>query len=254
MDVFANCPGCGFRGRLPGALSGIQTIICPNCKMAVPVGEIRQRSGPTGDDTPLPIWVDGTPTARGESPPVRSEAPSLPAVPEPETYTGDYMKDEAARFAQYVATQLGELHKRRLVLAEAENRFESMTMEQKQGLFRAHSSVAAEHAKLNERESAVQAKETTLAAREADLLTREAEVALRESRVARSEARAADTDRRTAELRATIDQLDATRAALAEERAELTRSAEALACRAEALDKAELAMHRRFAELDELVS
>jgi uncharacterized protein (DUF3084 family) len=240
MNVLANCPGCGFRGRLPGTLSGVKTIVCPNCKTAVPVDQLRQSDAAPADDT-FPIWVDGAPTVAAPIPPVSVE------VSEPLTYAGDYMKDEAVRFAQYVAARLSELHARRRELAEAESRFESMTMEKKQELFRTHGAVARDIEQLKGREAAVQAREAALATRAAALSAHEAELAAREARVTRSEARAADADRRTAELRAAIDQLDAGRAALTEERAELAR-------RAEALDKAELAMHRRFAELDEITS
>jgi hypothetical protein len=241
MSVFAKCPGCGFRGRLPAALSGSKPIVCPNCKTAVPVDQLRQHGAPPTDDT-LPIWVDSSPTPVGESPPpVHSEPPASPA------YAGSYMKEEGVRFAEYVAARLSELHARRLELAAAENRFESVTMERKQELFRIHSGVTADSEQLKEREAAFRATESALAAREAELGVRETEVAAREARVARAEGRAADADRRTAELRAVIDHLDATRAALAEERAELAR-------RADALDKAELALHRRFAELDEIVT
>lgn len=241
MNSLVNCPGCGFRGRLPDALAGLKTIICPQCKSAVPVEQLRRHATDATDET-YPIWVDGTP------PPRRAvcEPRVLPEPPvEEATYTDDYMKDEATRFAQYVAARLADLHKRRLELAEAENRFESMTMERKQEMHRARGAVAAESDRLKERETALQAKETGLVAREAELATREVEVAAREGRVARAESRAADTDRRTAELRAAIDQLEARRAAVAEERARLNQ-------RAEELDRAELAMHRRSAELDEL--
>ena len=112
MNALVNCPGCGFRGRLPDGLSGLKSIVCPQCKTTVPVEELGHGPAPA-DDAAYPIWVDDTPGDR---------APAPPAEPGP--YTGDYMKDEAGRFAQYVAARLGELHKRRLELADAENRFE----------------------------------------------------------------------------------------------------------------------------------
>jgi hypothetical protein len=239
MNSLVNCPGCGFRGRLSGTATGLKTIICPQCKVAVSVDQLRRLAAP-GDDASFPIWVDAVP---GDRTPIPTDR--LPYPGEPEPYAGDYMKDEVGRFAQYVAARLGELHKRRLELAEAENQFESITMERKQEVHRQRGAVAAEAERLKEREAALAAKEAALVAREAELVAREAEVATRESRVARSEARASDTDRRTAELRAAIDQLDARRAAVAEERETLNR-------RAEELDRAELAMHRRSAELDEL--
>jgi hypothetical protein len=268
MTLLANCPGCGFRGRLPAALTGIKTIVCPNCTAAVPLEQVRQQSAPTADGM-FPIWVDGVPqsrieatdspsetttlSARGDAPTVAARPDASPAV-ESELVPGDYMKDEAARFAQYVAARLGELKRRRMELAEAECRFETLTMERKQELFRTHGVVAAETERLKERAAAVAALEAAAKARDAEFAARAAELTTREARVARAESRAADTDRRTAELRAAIDQLDATRAALAEERADLARRAEALATRAEALDRAELAMHRRLAELDEITS
>jgi hypothetical protein len=240
MNSYVNCPGCGFRGRLPDELAGLKTIVCPQCKTAVQVDQLRRHAMSAQDET-YPIWVDGTPGPR----PAPAEPCVLPAPPEEESYVGDYMKDEAARFAQYVAARLSELHGRRLELAEAENRFESMTMERKQELHRQHGAVVAEAEQLRQREAALQAKEAGLVAREGELATRQAEVAAREGRVARAENRAADTDRRTAGLRAAIDQLEARRAAVAEERETLNR-------RAEELDRAELALHRRSAELDEL--
>lgn len=241
MNSVVNCPGCGFRGRLPDKLAGLKTIVCPQCKVNVAVEQLRKHAVPS-EDASYPIWVDGTSTRRSVSAVTRA-ATDTPAPDE--TYPGDYMKDEAARFAQYVSARLGELHKRRLELAEAENRFEQMTMERKQEINKQRVGVDTEGTSLKQRAAALQAKEAALVAREAELATREAEVAARESRVARSEARAADTDRRTAELRAAIDALESRRAAVADERASLDR-------RAEAIDKAELALHRRTAELDEL--
>jgi hypothetical protein len=241
MNTLVNCPGCGFRGRLPDALVGLKTLVCPQCKTAVQVDQLRRHATPATDET-YPIWVDGNPPPRR----VASEPRVLPEPPAEEgTYLGEYMKDEATRFAQYVAARLAEIHKRRLELTEAENRFESMTMERKQEIHHSRGAVNAESERLKGLEVAFQAKETGLVARVAELAAREAEIVTRESRVARAESRAADTDRRTAELRAAIDQLEARRAAVAEERERLNQ-------RAEELDRAELAMHRRSAELDEL--
>lgn len=241
MNTVVNCPGCGFRGRLPDGLNGLKSIVCPQCKINVALDQLR-RQAVTTEDASYPIWVDGTTTVKRSA-----NAPRPPAdtPPPDENYAGDYMKDEAARFAQYVSARLGELHKRRLELAEAENRFEQLTMERKQEFNRQRVGIGAEEEATKKREAALQAKVAALVAREAELAAREAEVAAREGRVARSEARAADTDRRTSELRAAIDSLEARRAAVAEERAALDR-------RAEAMDKAELALHRRSAELDEL--
>jgi hypothetical protein len=241
MNSIVNCPGCGFRGRLPDGLAGLKTIICPQCKINVAIDSLRRVAVPA-EDASHPIWVDNTPGQR-----IATNVPRvLVDTPvEEETYAGDYMKDEAARFAQYVAARLSELHKRRLELTEAENRFEQITMEKKQEIARQRGAVGAEAETLKQREAALQAEKTSLVSRESELATREAEVASREGRVARSEARATDTDRRTAELRAAIDALEARRAAVAEERVELDR-------RAEAMDRAELALHRRSAELDEL--
>ena len=42
MNALANCPGCGFRGRLPDAHAGMKTTVCPNCKIAVPVEQLRR--------------------------------------------------------------------------------------------------------------------------------------------------------------------------------------------------------------------
>lgn len=235
MNTLVICPGCGFRGRLPEGLSRLETIVCPQCRTEVAVQQL-QSTATSVDDASYPIWVDDQP--QRPAPPDAALAPQEP-------YTGEFMKEEAERFSQYVTARLTELHRRRLEMAEAENRFELMTMERKQDLVRHREAILAEREALRDREQALQAKEEMLAAREAALAAREAELAAREARVARSEARAADIDRRMAELRAAIDTLDARRAALAEERAELDR-------RAEALDKAELAMHRRTAELDEL--
>jgi chromosome segregation ATPase len=239
MNSLVICPGCGFRGQLPDGLAGLKSVVCPQCQTSVPVEQLRRGAVPT-EDASYPIWVDGAP---GDHTP-------LPA--EPPVYTGDYMKDEAERFAQYVGLRLGDLHKRRLQLAEAENRFESMTMAQKQDLYRARAAASADTERLKGFATALEAKETELAAREGELAAREAEVvareaelAARESRALRVESRVSDADRRTAELRAAIDQLEARRAALAEERETLNR-------RAELLDRAELAQHRRAAELDEM--
>jgi hypothetical protein len=247
MNMIVTCPGCGFSGRLPASLAGLRSVICPNCKTAVPIEQVRARSMPAPDDT-FPIWVDGTPGSTGT--PVSPALPAprtgaVEALPEPDEYPGDYMKEEAARFTQYVAARLNDLHKRRAELATAESRFETATMEQKQEIYRGRGAIVAEAERLKARGAELQTKETALVARETELATREAEVAAREGRVARSEARAADTDRRTAELRAAIDQLDARRVTLTEERERLNK-------RAEELDRAELALHRRSAELDEM--
>ncbi|HEY1186436.1 MAG TPA: hypothetical protein VGE74_02215 [Gemmata sp.] len=228
MNLIVNCPGCGFRGRLPDNLLGLKTVVCPNCNTAVPVAEMKGRAAPAPDDS-FPIWVDGEPAAppAGHAPP--AEAP---------IYTGAYMKEEAARFEQYVAARLSELHKKRHELAEAECRFEAVTMQRKQELHRQQGALTVATDELARRER-------ELSAREAALATREAELTGREARVSRSDQRAADLDRRAAELRATLDQIEARRAGAAEERAALER-------RAAELDRAELALHRRSAELDEL--
>ncbi len=218
MNALVTCPGCGARGRLPHAVGVLASVGCPRCRTAVPVEQLQAHAVPA-DDPSAPVWVDGPPADAG-------------------AYTGNYMKDEAGRFAQYVAARLAELHKRRSELTEAENRFESATMDRKQDAHRQGAALASEAARQEEVIARMDAKERELTAREAD-------VAAREARVARAEGRAADADRRTAELRAAIDQLEARRAALADERAALDR-------RAEALDRAELALHRRSAELDEL--
>lgn len=234
MNLIVNCPGCGFRGRLPGNLVGLKTIVCPNCRTAVPVAEIRSRAAPEPDDS-FPIWVDGEPATAPVLATPRVVTPPKPEVP---TYAGDFMKEEAARFEQYVAARLSELHKKRHELAEAESKFEAMTMQRKQELHRQQGALAASTDELTRRELELKSREAALAAREAELAGREA-------RVSRSDQRAADLDRRAAELRATLDQIEARRAGVAEERAALER-------RAAELDRAELAMHRRSAELDEL--
>src|SRR3954470_22744495 len=102
MNSLVNCPGCGFRGRLPEALAALKTIVCPQCRTTVPVEQLR-RGAVEIEDASYPIWVDGAPT----------DPTPLPPPTEPEPYSGDYMKDEAGRFAQYVAARLGELHKKR---------------------------------------------------------------------------------------------------------------------------------------------
>lgn len=226
MNTIVHCPGCGFRGRLPAGLAALKTIVCPKCRAVVAVDEVRRAA--TADDDSFPIWVDG-PTADAVVTPPRAEEPA---------YVGDYMKEEAERFAQYVAARLAELHKKRHELADAECRFEAMTMDRKQQLHRQHGALTATTDALAQREAALGAKEAALAAREAELTERE-------TRVARSTSRAANLDRRAAELRATLDQLESRRLALADERAALDR-------RAEALDRAEVALHRRTAELDEI--
>ncbi|WP_157470020.1 hypothetical protein [Gemmata sp. SH-PL17] len=250
-----NCPGCGFRGRLPEGLGDLQTVVCPNCQTVVSLDEIRSRSVPAPDDS-FPIWVDSgshppaehvtsvTPAAvvpgNASVAPVHAVAPSAPSPrpAEEPIYTGDYMAEEAERFSQYVAARLSELHARRAELAEAESQFEAVTMQRKLELHRQQGALAKTAEDLARREALV----TT---RESDLIAREAEQMARESRMSRSEARAADIDRRTTELRTTLDQIESRRAALAEERTELDR-------RADELYRAELAMHRRTAELDEM--
>jgi hypothetical protein len=207
--------------------------------MVVPVDQLRRVTAAT--DASNPIWVDDADTRPSEPP---STVP-IPVQAESDAYTGDFMREEAERFAQYVAARLGELHRKRLQMAEAENRFESITIEQKQEISRFRVAVAAESERLKEVDAMLQLKAGGLESRESALSVRESEVAAREARVARAEARATETDRRTADLRAAIDLLDVRRAALTDERAALDR-------RAELLDRAELAQHRRAAELDEL--
>ncbi len=244
MYSLVNCPGCGFCGRLPNGLAALKVIVCPQCKLAVPVEQLWQHGVETSDES-YPIWVGAAPGSRQTPRPLVIQTPPPRSAGGEPDYVGEYMKEEAARFAQYVNERLSELQKRRLELTEAENRFESQAMERKQELHRHHGAVTTAAEKLAQRESALQTKEAGLVAREAELAAREAEVAAREGRVARAEGRATDTDRRTAELRAAIDQLEARRAAMAEERETLNR-------RVEELDRAELALHRRSAELDEL--
>jgi hypothetical protein len=240
MNSLVTCPGCGFTGRLPDDVAGLRTIICPQCHTSIPVGPLRPSQSIQVDDSALPISVEGpvTPAVSQGFPVTHSPVPD-------DGYGADFMKEEAARFAQYVAARLGELHKRRRELAEAENRFEATTMEQKSAIHRQRGQLAAQAEQLNKHAGEMQAKEAALVARETEIAAREAEVAAREGRVARSEARAADTDRRTAELRLAIDALDTRRAALVEEKSALDR-------RAAELDRAELALHRRTAELDEM--
>ncbi|VTR91803.1 unnamed protein product [Gemmata massiliana] len=249
MNLIVNCPGCGFRGRLPEGLGDLQTVVCPNCQTVVSLDEIRNRAAPTPDDS-FPIWVDSgshpppehvTSVTPAAVVPGNMGAPVLPPPqrpPEEPIYTGNYMAEEAERFSQYVAARLSELHARRAELADAESRFEAVTMQRKQELYRQQGALAQAADDLARRETAVTTKE-------ADLVAREADQTARESRMSRSEARAVDIDRRTAELRATLDQIESRRAALAEERTELDR-------RADELYRAELAMHRRTAELDEM--
>ena len=240
MNLIVNCPGCGFRGRLPDGLGDLQTVICPSCQTVVSLDEIRDRPAPSPvQDDSFPIWVDSGAAAPPE--PGATVPPPAPVAPPPREepiYTGDYMAAEAEHFSQYVAARLTELHQRRHELTEAESRFEVVTMQRKQELHRQQGALVRAADELARREADVAAKES-------ECLAREAEQAAREGRASRSEARAADIDRRTAELRATIDQIESRRAALAEERIELDR-------RAAELDRAELAMHRRTAELDEM--
>src|SRR5688572_1800016 len=162
MNALVNCPGCGFCGRLPDALAALKSIVCPQCKTTVPVEQLR-RGAVEVEDASYPIWVD-SPVDRTPFPPT-----------EPEPYTGDYMKEEARRFAQYVAARLGELHKKRMQLAEAECRFESMTMGQKQDLHRARAATLADAERLKEREELLCEREAALSAREAELAARVAE-------------------------------------------------------------------------------
>lgn len=235
MNLIVNCLSCGFRGRLPDNLLGLKTIVCPKCGTSVPVSELRGRAAPVADDS-YPIWVDGeyTNAPLAHAPQV---APPPPPTEEP-AYAGDFMKEEAARFEQYVAARLSELHKKRRDLADAECKFEALTMQRKQELHR-------QQAALITTTDALAQRETDLQAREAALQAREAELTDREVKVSRSTQRATDLDRRAAELRSTIDQIEARRAAVAEERVALER-------RAAELDRTELALHRRSAELDEL--
>jgi hypothetical protein len=236
MNAIVHCPACGFRGLLPASHAALKSIVCPKCHANVSLAEVRQLAENATDDSisiSLPIWVDGEPGTNVHAPPpeVRPQA-EMPA------YTGDYMKDEAARFSQYVAARLSELHKRRHELADAECRFEAMTMERKQELYRQQAAILTMAEETQRRELTLQQQLAALTAREAELTQREA-------RVSRLESRTTDLDRRTAELRATLDQIEARRAALAEERTRLDQ-------RAESLDRAELALQRRSAELDEI--
>jgi hypothetical protein len=202
MNSLVICPGCGFRGQLPGSVGSLKSVVCPQCQTAVPVEQLRQGTAPA-EDPSRPIWVDGLP-ADQVRPNDRTPLPA-PAPPVPALYTGDYMKEEAGRFAQYVEARLGELQKKRFQLADAENRFEAVTMGQKQDLFRARAAASADAERLKEREAELQAKEAAVAARESELATRaeslaqemEAVLVKREAELA---AREADVERRQENL------------------------------------------------------
>ncbi|MCI0703348.1 MAG: hypothetical protein L0241_19895, partial [Planctomycetia bacterium] len=136
---------------------------------------------------------------------IQQPAPAIQATPEANPYTGEYMKDDAARFAKYVAARLADIQKKRQELTTAESNFETLYMTRKQELHQQQNTLTERVNKLNELEADIAAREAALAAREAALTVREAEVVTRESRVSRVDIRAADIDRRTAELRAAID-------------------------------------------------
>jgi hypothetical protein len=208
----------------------------PPVEEALPVAEEVQESPPEP-----PVVA---PRARA-APTLPDVAGPAPTVPEITTYDGDFMKAEAARFEQYVNARLAEVQKKRAALADAESKFEQMTMTQKQELGRARAANVAEADRLKARDAELSARAAELVARETALAVREAELATRAQPVARVEPLAVDRDRRFAELRATLDRIEAKRAALAEERAELDR-------RAAELDTAELELHRRGVEMDEM--
>src|SRR5689334_15750883 len=129
MNTLVICPGCGFRGGLPPEAAGMQSVVCPNCRTVIPVEAFRRPAPPAAEEA-HPICVDGAPQRRRS---LRASARSAhPGPVDPEPYTGGFMQGEAERFAQYVATRLAELHRRRHELADAECRFESGTMAQKQ--------------------------------------------------------------------------------------------------------------------------
>ena len=160
MNTLVNCPACGFRGRLPDAVTSLRSVVCPQCRAAVPVEQLRRAAATVAAvaDASFPIWVD--------SPPVdQTPLPAAVVAPESEEYNGDFMKDEAGRFAQYVAARLAELHTKRTQLADAENRFERMTMEQKQSVARARGATAAEAARQAEREQTLRTQSAAFAVR-----------------------------------------------------------------------------------------
>jgi hypothetical protein len=259
MSTILNCPGCGFRGKLPESMTGVQSIGCPQCHTVIPIDQLPPTAPASGDASP--ICVDG---GAGLSGAIGLPAAVMPlGFPAPTSangdYSGDYMRDEAVKFAQYTTQRLGELHRKRMELAEAESRFEAMCVSQKQTIHDQRMANAARANELSRREAELQAKVSELNtiaaeyepraaeldARETQLAAWEADLAAREARVARPSSRETTSDRRVAELRAAIEQLEARRAALAEERAALDQ-------RAEMLDRTELALHRRSAELDEM--
>lgn len=267
MKKHVYCPGCGFRGKLPASLGALTSVVCPQCRTTVPVDQLDNYQQRTSDETfpirvdpsrpdlelpPLPAAQPVLPRAAARNAVRRAEEPLPVAEEVPITYTGNFMKAEAAQFEQYVNARLAELKKKRAALADAESKFEQLTMAQKQDIGRAHVANAAEADRLRARDTELTARtaelvarEAALADREADLAAREVELAARDQQLARIEALATEPDRRFAELRATLDRIEAKRVALADERAALER-------RTAELERAEIDMHRREVELDEM--
>jgi hypothetical protein len=218
----------------------------PRPRAVAPPPPPRPRPAPPPVEDALPV-AEEVPDAPPEppAPPTVVTRATAPTVPDVLTYEGDFMKAEAARFEQYVNARLAEVQKKRAALAEAESKFEQITMAQKQelGLSRAANTVEAD--KLKARDAELSARAAELVARESALAVREAELAARDQQAARIQTLATEQDRRFAELRATLDRIEAKRAALAEERAELDR-------RASELDSAEIELQRRGVEMDEM--
>lgn len=269
MKKHVYCPGCGFRGKLPAALGALTSVVCPQCRTTVPVEQLDNFQRRSADES-FPIRVDpsrpdlelppvpahsGPPRAvvrpvvrprAEEALPVAEEVPDAPpAPPAPAQYVGEFMRAEADRFEQYVNARLAEVQKKRAALADAESKFEQMTMAQKQELGLARAATAAETDRLKSRDAELSARATDLVARETALAVREAELAARDQQAARIEQLASEQDRRFADLRATLDRIEAKRAALAGERAELDR-------RAAELELLEIELHRRGVEMDEM--
>lgn len=284
MKKHVYCPGCGFRGKLPASLAALTSVVCPQCRTTVPVEQLDNfqrraadplfpiRVDPSRPDLelpplpepprgallrppveePLPVAeeVPDAPPAvvaprAGAEPTVPDVVRGAPTLPEVTTYVGDFMKAEAARFEQYVNARLAEVRKKRAALAEAESKFEQMTMAQKQEIGLARAVNVAEADRLKTREMELSTRAAELVARETALAVRESELAARDQQAARIQTLATEQDRRFAELRATLDRIDAKRAALSDERAELDRRAAELECN-------EIELQRRAVEMDEM--
>src|SRR5262245_16119066 len=111
---------------------------------------------------PKPTLPQTTPPQPQIPPPQIPPAP-LPQPPLPQgasdepAYTGEYMKEEATRFAKYVAARLAEVQKKRQDLTNAESTFENLYMTRKQEMHLQQSAIAERVKKLNELEAEIAA-------------------------------------------------------------------------------------------------